>query len=85
MLHVRPDHGGTGAVRHVPLQLDPPAVGQRLEDVGGGVLVHAHHLRAAGLNSPESAVARGLGLSGRGRVGGMAPAAGLAQQEQDGQ
>ncbi len=39
-----------GAVRPVPLQLDPPAVGQIFEAMGGGVLVHSHGHPAAGLH-----------------------------------
>lgn len=55
MRHVLADACHAGGVFHVALERDATAVRQRLEDVGRGVLVHAHGHLASGLHSGENA------------------------------
>lgn len=54
--HVESDRGHPLRVGHLALQHDAPAVGQGLEDVGGGVLIDSHHLRATLLHRRKRTV-----------------------------
>jgi hypothetical protein len=56
LVHVTADLGSPFAVRRVALQGNPAAVGQRLEDVTRGVLVHAHGDATARLYAGERGI-----------------------------
>jgi hypothetical protein len=54
--HVDANRGHPRRVGYLALQHDAPAIGQGLEDVGGGVLIDSHHLRATLLHRRKRTV-----------------------------
>ena len=62
--HVGADGGGPGGIDAVALQHDPPPIGQGLEHMRGGVLIHAHGDRTPFLHRGECAVGPRPGVRG---------------------